>query len=146
MSSDQARKYHSVTFGDKNTWDDWGLIPTVRPSVAPPELIETDAGADSSDGDIDTTDVLGQTYFGLSKGSLNFLVYNKATVTHAYHGWAAVQSKVMNHLHNRRCRMILDDDPDYYYEGRFQVSFSTGKNFSSVTISYALDVYKQSLV
>ena len=28
--------YHSVTFGDKNTWDDWKLVAAERPFVAPP--------------------------------------------------------------------------------------------------------------
>lgn len=28
--------YHSITIGDKNTWDDWKMIPVSRPVVAPP--------------------------------------------------------------------------------------------------------------
>ena len=28
--------YHSVTFGDKNTWDDWRLVPASRPVFNPP--------------------------------------------------------------------------------------------------------------
>ena len=28
--------YHSITIGDKNTWDDWKMIPSSRPVVAPP--------------------------------------------------------------------------------------------------------------
>ena len=28
--------YHSITIGDKNTWDDWKIIPVSRPVVAPP--------------------------------------------------------------------------------------------------------------
>lgn len=27
--------YHSITIGDKNTWDDWKMIPVSRPVVAP---------------------------------------------------------------------------------------------------------------
>ena len=29
--------YHSVTFGDKNTWDDWHLVSPTRPCFVPPE-------------------------------------------------------------------------------------------------------------
>ena len=28
--------YHSITIGGKNTWDDWKMIPSSRPVVAPP--------------------------------------------------------------------------------------------------------------
>ena len=27
--------YHSITIGDKNTWDDWHLIPATRPLFHP---------------------------------------------------------------------------------------------------------------
>lgn len=30
--------YHSITIGEKNTWDDWHLIPTSRPLVNPPSV------------------------------------------------------------------------------------------------------------
>ena len=28
--------YHSITIGDKNTWDDWHMIPVTPPVIAPP--------------------------------------------------------------------------------------------------------------
>lgn len=30
-------KRQSVTFGDKNTWDDWKIIPSIRPVFTPPK-------------------------------------------------------------------------------------------------------------
>ena len=30
--------YHSITFGNKNTWNDWHLIPTSRPVFGLPSL------------------------------------------------------------------------------------------------------------
>ena len=32
--------YHSITFGEKNTWDDWHLIPSSRPVFNPPVFRE----------------------------------------------------------------------------------------------------------
>lgn len=68
MSSEQAKKYHSVNFltygvlnNDHNTWDSWGLIPTTRPSIATPEVIKSNSDADMVDGEIDTSDVLSET-------------------------------------------------------------------------------------
>ena len=141
MSSDQAKKYHSVNFGEKNTWDDWGLIPTSRPSVAPLAVLENDNDADSTDGAIDTTEVFGQVCYTPAKGTMEFLVTNPGTSEYSYTGWVQIRNDVLNYLHNRRRRMVLDDDPDHYYEGRFQVSFSGGKNWSKVTIEYMIDTY-----
>lgn len=31
-------------------------------------------------------------------------------------------SEILNKYHGQRCRMILDDEPDYYYDGRCSVS------------------------
>ncbi len=30
--------YHSITIGNKNTWDDWHLIPATRPLFNPPTV------------------------------------------------------------------------------------------------------------
>lgn len=144
-SSDQAKKYHSVTFGTKNTWDDWGLIPKERPSVALPDLIETTVDGDTTDGEVDTTEVFGEPMYGLAKGSMTFYIVNPGSEEYAYHQWIKDRSAILGYLHNRRRTMVLDDDPDHYYEGRFQVSFKGGKNYSEVTIDYALDTYRESL-
>ena len=32
--------YHSVVFGEKNTWDDWHLVPSSRPVINPPDVIK----------------------------------------------------------------------------------------------------------
>ena len=38
--------YHSITIGDKNTWDDWHMIPVTPPVIAPPveKTISLDVG------------------------------------------------------------------------------------------------------
>lgn len=145
MSSEQAKKYHSVTFGTKNSWDDWGWIPTSRPSIAPPELIEEDGGADTTDGMLDMTEIYGAPMYSPAKGSMTFLITNPSTGRYSYYQWIKDRSAVMAYLHNRRRRMILDDDPNYYYEGRFTVAFQPGKNYSQVTVSYVLDTYHERL-
>jgi hypothetical protein len=39
--------------------------------------------------------------------------------------------------------MILQDDPDYYYEGRYTVgNWESGASNSAISISYQLDPYK----
>ena len=43
-------------------------------------------------------------------------------------------------------RAVLEDDPEYYYEGRFSVnSWKSDKTHSSITINYSVAPYKKKL-
>lgn len=137
--------YHSVTFGDKNTWTDWKLVPTSRPVVAPPEPKIKTVDIPGGDGVIDLTESLtGYPVFGRRTGSFEFIVLND------YHQpvdtveeWHVTYSKIMNYLHGRQMEMSLEDDPNYWYEGRFKVdSWNSDKNYSTITISYDVEPYK----
>lgn len=145
MSSAQAKAYHSVNFGDKNTWDDWKLIPTERPSIAPPEVIKKEEDIPGLNGKLDRSEeLLGEPAYGRASGSLTFLISNPSIpggVNSRY--WVDIRNDIVNYLHGRRMRMILDDQPNYYYEGRFSVSFTPGASFSGMTVNYALDVYRK---
>lgn len=147
--------YHSITFGDgtlypvghpkqgqfagANTWDDWHLIPSSRPTVV-------QAGVSTNfvdipgrkDGPIDMSEYLtnGIVYTGRS-GSFEFYVDND----HEY--WETIRSKIVQYLHGKRMKMCLEDDPNYYYEGRFSLSeWKSGSWFSSVIINYVVGPYK----
>ena len=50
--------YHSITIGDKNTWDDWHLIPTTRPLFAPPGVKKNIVSIPGGDGSLDLTEAL----------------------------------------------------------------------------------------
>lgn len=47
--------YHSITIGDKNTWDDWHLIPATRPLFNPPTVKENMVNIPGGDGVLDLT-------------------------------------------------------------------------------------------
>lgn len=138
MSSEQAKKYHSITIGDKNTWDDWHLVPTSRPLVPPPNVNTSYVTVPGSSGSLDLTEALtGYPTYANRTGSWEFLVLN------GYGEWYARYSDIMSYLHGKRFRAILDDDPNYYYEGRFSVaSWASNKDWSRITISYNVGPYK----
>ena len=50
--------YHSITFGTKNTWDDWHLIPKTRPLVNPPTVKTNYVDIPCGDGVLDLTETL----------------------------------------------------------------------------------------
>lgn len=138
MSSEQAKAYHSITIGDKNTWDDWHLVPTSRPLVVPPSVNTSYVTVPGSSGSLDLTEALtGYPTYTNRSGSWEFLVMND------YGEWYNRYSEIMAYLHGRKFRAILDDDPNYYYEGRFSVaSWASNKNWSNITINYNVGPYK----
>ena len=143
MSSEQAKAYHSITFGDKNTWDDWHLIPTSRPFVPPPSPDINEVSIPGMNGVIDLTELLtGYTTFGNRSGSFQFYVMDEY-----WPNWQTAYSTIMAYLNGKHMTMILDDDPGYFYDGRFTVSqWNSGKNVSSITITFSVHPYKQSLI
>lgn len=147
MSSEQAKVFHSITIGEKNTWDDWHLVPTERPVVAPPpiktEIMELIGG----DGFLDlTTNLSGRPTYQNRTGSWEFLVINPGQVPSSvpFKSWTALYSDIMAYLHGRKYNVILDDDPAWYYTGRLSVNeWNTGKTNSKIKISYNLEPYKK---
>ena len=54
------------------------------------------------------------------------VVYNTRKITWVYKlypgdNWAAKYTQVSNAINGRQCKITLDDDPDYYYQGRVAV-------------------------
>ena len=130
--------YHSLTFGDKNTYDDWHLAPSSRPVFNPPEARTKYLDIPGSSGSIDLSESL--TSFPLyedREGSFEFYVLN------GYQDWQTLYSEIMNYLHGRKMNAVLEDDLTYHYEGRFSVDkWKSDSYWSKITISYRVNPYK----
>jgi len=140
--------YHSVIFGDKNTWDDWHLVPETRPVINPPEPKFSKVDIPSGDGDLDLTNALSPyTYYNNRTGSIDFIVVNDmyCQVDHEKE-WYMRYTEIMNYLHGKKMRMILEDDKQYFYEGRFSVNqWESDVHYSKITIDYDVTPYKWNL-
>lgn len=141
----------SVTFLTEgvSTWDDFHLVPTTRPYVAPPELKSNEVDIPGSDGSIDLTESpQGYPTYQNRTGSWEFIVMNdycQPVTTHEE--WFTAYSNVMNYLHGRKFRVILEDDLSYFYEGRLTVSdYASEEKYSKITIDYNLLPYKWSIL
>nr|DAI45349.1 MAG TPA: distal tail protein [Caudoviricetes sp.] len=134
--------YHSITIGTKNTWDDWHLIPASRPFFTPPKVKTNTVDIPGGDGVIDLTEVLaGRPTFNNRSGSWNFYVDSD------YKPWFSLYSEIMTYLHGQKMRAVLEDDPLYYYEGRFSVNtWKTEQNWSQITINYDVEPFKYEIV
>lgn len=132
--------YHSITFGDKNSYDDWHLVATERPCVAPATPKTRYIDIPGGNGSIDLTDALtGRVSFSNREGSFEFYVLND----YPGYNWADIYHAVSNYLHGQEMKMTLEDDPDYYYLGRFSINtWKTQKDWSTITVDYNLDPEK----
>lgn len=131
--------YHSINFGEKNTWDDWHLIPSSRPVFSPPQPNIRLLNIPGKSGSLDVTDGMGgQVVYADRTGSFEFYV------DHEYwKSWAEAYQTITNYLHGQRMQAWLEDDPSYYYEGRFAVNeWHSNAQFSSIVISYTVGPYK----
>lgn len=62
----------------------------------------------------------------LSESPAGRVVYNSREITWTYKlypgdNWVAKYAQVSNALNGKSCKITLDDDPDYYYQGRVLV-------------------------
>lgn len=57
--------------------------------------------------------------------------------------WDREKGKVINEIHGRRIKIVLDEDPDYYYIGRCSVdSRQKEKNIHSISVTAVCEPFK----
>ena len=145
--------YHSITFGEKNTWDDWHLIPSSRPVFSPPQPAVKLINIPGRSGSLDLTESFGPVVYADRQGSIEFYWDHETEPTQTdidtrrefvnWESWIDAYTSVMKYLHGQKLKCVLEDDPDYYYEGRFIVSqWQSDKNFSTITVNYTVSPYK----
>ncbi len=129
---------HSMTIGGKHTFQDWEMVPMEIPVFSPPPPKTNYVDIPASNGSIDYTEELtGKVYYGNRTGSITFLVLDSGA-------WASTYSTIMNFLHGKRLNCILDDDPNFFYTGRFAVNeWRSSRKHSTIVIDYNLEPYKQ---
>lgn len=132
----------SITFGDKNTWDDWHILPTERPVFAPPEPKTHYIDIPGGNGSLDLTESLtGYPVYNNRTGSFTFRVMND------YGNWSERYSEIMEHLHGRNMKAVLADDDQWFYQGRFTVDgWKSGSTWSEITIGYNVNPFKWSVL
>lgn len=139
--------YHSITIGNKNTWDDWHLVSTSRPLVNPPSVKTHYVDIPGGDGSMDLTEAIsGKAAYGNRSGSWEFIVVNSGQLVPntSYGEWHARYTAIMKYLHGQEFRAVLEDDELYYYLGRFTVeSWNSEKGNSVLTIKYDVEPYKR---
>ena len=129
--------YHSIFFGGKNTWDDWHIVPSSRPLFNPPEPKTEYVDIPGADGSLDYTETLAGIKYKNREGSWEFIVMNE------YEDWAVKYTTIMAFLQGKKMRVVLEDDPLYFYNARLKVNeWRSEKDYSRIVIDYVAEPYK----
>lgn len=155
----RSNKKHSILFGDGtldhgkfvgvDTYEDWHLVPSSRPAIASPGVETKFVTIPGRDGSLDLSEFLrnGRPAYGDRSGSFDFYVENGWDENaNPEEFWMTLYPRIVNTLHGKKFKMVLnEDDPDYYWEGRFTVDkYDPGDGYhSKVTISYAVAPFKR---
>ena len=130
---------HGVIFEDKHSFRDWGLLLKTRPEISPPapklKLIQVPG----SNKVIDLTESLtGQVHYEPRTISFEFVVMADREQ------WPSLYSEILTYLHGKRIRIIMDDDPNFYYTGRVSVEgFEAEKKTAILTMAAEVEPYKK---
>lgn len=130
--------YHSIMFGSKDSWVDWFLIPSSRPVFNPPSPKTKYIDIPGGNGHLDlTTSLTGDVVYENRTGSFEFIVDN------GHREWFALYSDIMDYLHGQLLQATLEDEPTFYYEGRFSVNqWKSDPHNSKIVIDYNVSPYK----
>lgn len=123
---------------DRNTWEHWRIVPTSRPVFAAPSPKTSYTDIPGANGKLDLSQALtGYPLYNNRSGSIEFVVMND------FRHWQTAYTDIMSTIHNRKLICVYEEDPEYYYVGRWSVqSWSTGNDHSRIVLSYDLEPYK----
>lgn len=136
--------YYSLTFKpdnnsahDRNTWDNWAIIPDSPPMVPPPELEPNYVDIPGrAAGPLDLTGIATAKTYKRITGSWNFLknITSRNDRVNLY-------ETLRKFFVGRSMKVVLaDDDPNHYFVGRFTVTPPRAvQNPMSLTINYDLE-------
>ena len=140
--STESKLKHSLIFKHddntnvKNTYDDWHLIPTKKPVIALPAVRQNYIEVLGRNGDLDSTEVFGKVVYGMREGSIEFLIEKYDTT------FEDLIHEVATYLHGQYRRVILEDDPNRYYVGRWAINEArTDESYSVITLDYKLQPF-----
>lgn len=125
-----------VKFGDFHSWDDFFLVLGSK-SIGSPKAKTSTVEIPGADGVLDISE-----YFGEVKYQNRTLSFVFATIV-PQNQFLELFSTIQNAIHGQKLNIILDDDPDFYYVGRINVSeWKSDRNVGKITIECDCEPYK----
>lgn len=130
---------YGVSFDGKHCYADYGLLLAEK-DIDAPEVQTNTKTVTGRDGLLDLSTALdGLVHYENREMTLTFITGEKISGKN----WADMLSTISNAIHGQRCKIVFDDDPNYYYSGRCTIkkhSLSNGKQ--TIEIEADCDPYK----
>lgn len=124
-----------ILFGSLHSFRDLGLI-LGRKEMGVPAVKVTKIDIPGADGDLDQTEFFGDVKYENATHRFEFTANQQSDFLTLY-------SRVKNALHGRKKRIILDDDPLYYYIGRVFIDKHTDeKGIATIDVEADCEPYK----
>lgn len=140
----------------RHTFLDWFLSPVERPSIDKAEVKENYIEIPGTNGGLDLTESLtGSPLYKYIEGSFEFkilndrklpILNNKCELTKEKEiTWEYLNRDIRSFLNGKERYMMLEDDPSWFYKGRFTVGRydSSETANSKITIAYKVYPFKR---
>lgn len=107
------------------------------------DYVGSEAPAETIVSIVDTPDSHGGIIRSITVGAAS--QSSEALDPDRFSNWSDRLQNIMASIQGKRIKVVLDDDPSYYYIGRFYVSDwdSSNDTYSMITISYNVDPHKK---
>jgi len=128
---------YSVSFGEKNSYTDFGLI--LRPKTRPFPTPKTNyVSIEGRDGDLDlTTSLTGDVKYENISYPLEFYLKDKRV------DWEEALLKLSTHIHGKKMPLTFSEDPDWYYVGRYTINeLTSDMNIGLLSVDCILEPYR----
>lgn len=131
-----------VSFDGIHTYTEWGLR-LKEIVIGTPEVKTAYVEIAGMDGLLDLTEAQnGGVRYGMR--TLDFIFDARGC---SYRMWTDLLSKIATALHGQKKKIVLDIDPEYYYEGRCSINTEkTDEVLAQIAISCYCDPYKLSVI
>ena len=125
-----------IMFDSLHSYDHFALILTSKTIGQP--IIKTEyVEVLGADGQLDLTEAFGDIKYNNRKLTFVF------SISEFNQDWATAYSRVLNNLHGKKMKIVLDDDSDFYYIGRVTVSdYASSKKIGTITIEVDAEPFK----
>ncbi len=128
-----------ITFGNYHSYNDLKLLLTHK-EIGSPAVKTNKVDIPGADSAIDLTDFFGEPKYEDVQHKFEFVTMEPQS------DFLTQFSTVKNAIHGKKVRIILDDDPTFFYMGRCHVSsFTNEKGIGTISVECECEPYKYKL-
>lgn len=125
-----------ILFDNLHSYNDFSLILTSK-TIGQPVIKTEYVEVLGADGQLDLTDAFGDVKYNNRKLTFVF------SIKEDKEDYLTVYSGILSNIHGKKMKIVLDDDPNFYYIGRVNVSdYNSSKRIGNITIEVDAEPYK----